>query len=324
MISTGIGRIVKLLVSAGLITALLLGLDWEEFIRELRNIDIGLASIAVVLLSVQYPISAWKWQKSLAAHDLHFGFGFLLKILCFGAFFNNFLPTAIGGDAYRAYRTVAPGEKMMRAISAVVLERLMGILALALIGALFAGILIARGQLADPAIITAGLIAAGIGVVLLGIAYWSRSLHFIWDKITRAPKLMSLAENARVLAANRGAVLELFGLSLMFQAIAVSIIAILFDAVDVPGALLESGFVAAIAGVAAILPISVNGIGVVEGSFVIAALESNLPYAPAVLVALFLRLYLIASSVVFGLMYALESGLRIEIPSILSATDRDG
>ena len=53
-------------------------------------------------------------------------------------------------------------------------------------------------------------------------------------------------------------------------------------------------------------PLSINGIGIVEGSFAVAAVIASLPYSEAVIVALFIRAFGLASSVIFGILYALE------------------
>ena len=67
----------------------------------------SIAKLRVILLTSQFFLSAWKWQKSLAIHNLEFGFWHLLKSICIGTFFNNFLPTAIGGDAQTVRRSIA-------------------------------------------------------------------------------------------------------------------------------------------------------------------------------------------------------------------------
>ena len=80
----------------------------------------------------------------------------------------------------------------------------------------------------------------------------------------------------------------------------------MFASIGIAGQLAESGFTAAAAGIAGVLPISINGVGVVEGSFVVAAVEAGLPYSESVLVAICLRGYMILSSIAFGVLYALE------------------
>jgi hypothetical protein len=134
----------------------------------------------------------------------------------------------------------------------------------------------------------------------------TKTLHFIWDRLARIKKLQQVMEDMHTINEHPKAWRDLIMLSLVFQINAIIVISILFAAVNVDGAMIASGFTAAAAGVAAILPISVNGIGVVEGSFVVAAMECNLPYGEAVVVTLFLRLYALTSSVLFGIFYALE------------------
>ena len=62
----------------------------------------------------------------------------------------------------------------------------------------------------------------------------------------------------------------------------------------------------AAAGVATILPVSINGLGVVEGAFVGSALALDVPYEPALIVAILLRVLLVPYALLFGLIYAFE------------------
>jgi uncharacterized protein (TIRG00374 family) len=307
-------RALKILVSALLIGALFWGLDWQDFVHQIKDMDVPLVILALVLLTVQFPLSAWKWKKSLEIHQLSFGFGHLLKAICIGTFFNNFLPTAIGGDAYRAYQTMESGAPKAHPVSSIVLERLLGIVALAVFGLCCAIILIYEDRLINSDLILTGVIAAGAGILILILAYMTKTLHFIWDRLTRIKKLQQVMEDIHTINEHPKAWRDLVILSIVFQINAITVISILFAAVNIDGAIIASGFTAAAAGVAAILPISINGIGVVEGSFVVAAMGCNLPYAEAVVVTLFLRLYALASSVVFGIFYALESKSGQEAP----------
>ena len=126
------------------------------------------------------------------------------------------------------------------------------------------------------------------------------------DRLHGIHKLEPLYDSLRVIGANKQHMGGLIATSFLFQGLAVLAVATLFASLGLPGRLFESGFTAAAAGVAGVLPLSINGIGVVEGSFVAAAWESGLPYADAIIVALFLRVFMLVSSVLFGLLYAIE------------------
>ncbi len=301
-------RIIKILVSVSLISALLWGVDWRDIVARLQGLDPMLAVASFVLLSIQYPVSAWKWRLSLRLHGVEQPYGRLLRILCIAFFFNNFLPTAIGGDAYRAYRTIEHSTRPARAISAVVVERLLGIMALLFLGYLSAIYLLATGNLVHHDWVVAGLVAITIGAVLALIA-WRLDFSIvrrISRKLASTPKLEPFFDSMRAISRHRQHLPGLIGLSLLLQAIAIFTISLMFASIGITGQLAESGFTAAAAGIAGVLPISINGVGVVEGSFVVAAVEAGLPYSESVLVAICLRGYMILSSIAFGVLYALE------------------
>lgn len=301
-------RIVKILVSATLIGILLWGVDWRDIGTRLTTLDPLLAAAAFVFLSVQYPVSAWKWRKALRLHGVDLPYFRLLRIHCIAFFFNNFLPTAIGGDAYRAYRTFPHTARPAHAISAVVVERLLGILALLFLGYVAAVYLVATDALLHPDWVAVGLGAVTVGALAASIA-WKLDLPVvrrILHKLSHVGRLEPFFDSLRAIKRNRAHLAGLVGLSLLFQAIAIFTVSLLFASIGLPGKLAESGFTAAAAGVAGVLPVSINGVGVVEGSFVVAAMEAALPYSESVLIAICLRAYMLLSSVAFGILYAME------------------
>lgn len=301
-------RIFKILVSTSLIVALIWHVDWDDLESSFSSMDSATIFIAVLLLLLQFPVSAWKWQKSLRLHGLQFPFLFLLRILCIAFFFNNFLPTAIGGDAYRAYRTMNRPERRAFTISTVIVERLVGLAALLFFGYVSAIYLIYFGTLAHAHIVSLAVLAA-TAAGLVGLVLWLIGAPSkILTAFHNSPRLEPLYASMRVVATNRRHFVGLIGLSLLFQALAIVTIATVFDALGLPGKFFESGFTAAAAGIAGVLPVSINGIGVVEGSFVAAAWESGLPYSSAVVAALFLRAFMLIASVSFGILYAIEPG----------------
>ena len=299
-------RLLKIVVSATLIGILVWNLDLSEFVAGFRNMDPWLAFIAFVLLCIQYPFSAIKWQVALRLHGIEYGVGYLLRAHCIAFFFNNFLPTSIGGDAYRAYRTMGNAERKAHAISAVVMERLVGLVALVFLGFLAAIYLIFRGNLLHREWIIGATVVAAVGMVVAWIFWKTGSHEKFWARLKKLGRLEPMIDSIRVINANQKYFSSLLMYSVLYQAVAIFTVSIIFAAVSLPGKLVESGFTAAAAGVAGILPISINGIGVMESSFVVAAMETGLPYAPAVLVAVFLRAYMFLASIVFGIIYALE------------------
>jgi uncharacterized protein (TIRG00374 family) len=299
-------RLLKIVVSATLIGVLAWNLDLSEFVAGFLNMDPLLAFAAFVLLWIQYPLSAVKWQVALRLHGIEYGTGYLLRAHCIAFFFNNFLPTSIGGDAYRAYRTMENAERKAHAISAVVMERLIGLVALVFLGFLAAIYLIFRGNLLHRDWIIAATAVAAVGMVVVWIFWKTGSHEKLWARLKKVGRLEPMIDSIRVINANQKYFNGLLLYSVFYQAVAIYTVSLIFASVGFAGKFFESSFTAAAAGVAGILPISINGIGVMESSFVVAAMETGLPYAPAVMVALFLRAFMFLASIAFGILYALE------------------
>jgi uncharacterized protein (TIRG00374 family) len=298
--------LIKVVVSGILISALLWRLEWQDFLSQLRRLDPLLTVLAVLILCAQFFVSAWKWQKSLKLHGIEYGLGYLLRILCIGFFFNNFFPTAIGGDTYRVYRTLERAIRPAYPISAIIVERIIGISALIGLGCLAAAIMIIAGSL--PYMEVMVQIFAAIALFTLGLMLMWR-MGFVLrcaERLKRMRRLEPIVESVRVMRKNRRYLLSLTALSIAFQALAIAKIIVLFAALGMPGQLLQGAVVAAAAGIASVIPFSINGLGVVEGSFVVAALIVGLPYTESVVVALVIRTLSIAAGSVFGLMYLFE------------------
>jgi hypothetical protein len=128
------GKVLRYCIAGLLVTLLLHRVNWSDAAAEMSRISLWTLAGAFVAMGIGLVVSAWKWDWALRMHDLRYSFPFLLRSLCIGFFFNSFLPTAVGGDAYRVLRTMPRDGYRSRALSAVILERAVGLLALLAIG----------------------------------------------------------------------------------------------------------------------------------------------------------------------------------------------
>src|SRR5438128_935635 len=96
-----VGMVMRPAVSVALRVALFLRIGAGSVWTTLRGGSPAwlLAGAALVVLAML--VSAWKWQILLASHGLRVGFGHLFGTYLVGLFFNNFLPSNIGGDVIR-------------------------------------------------------------------------------------------------------------------------------------------------------------------------------------------------------------------------------
>jgi glycosyltransferase 2 family protein len=129
-------NIVRIVVSISLL-ALLIVINREEFrliLEDIEKIDFIYFSIAVFLYFLGIAGMIFRWDILLKSQKLKISSLFLLQAVLIGFFYNNILPTSIGGDAYRVYdlkrnRDIA----ISSSTSTVMIERSIGTVS----GALF-------------------------------------------------------------------------------------------------------------------------------------------------------------------------------------------
>ena len=300
----------KITVSLLLIGALIYNVEWEAVLSNMKTMSMVSIIIAFSIFTVQFPISAYKWQKSLRFHGLEYSFGFLQKVLCIGFFFNNFLPTSIGGDAYRVIKTVPKEGFKSRAVSAILVERIIGLCALLLLGLI--GGIVTLGNESIPVVsyfvfvCLAGVFAFILLLLLLKLGLFSGLLV----RLKRIEKLEMLTHNLGLIYRNPGALVNIFIISLLFQALAIVAISVLFEALGSDGGYAKYAIIAAIVGLAGMLPISINGIGVTEGAFAVTATQLGMDFDQAVIVAFMLRILVVPLSLGCGLVYLVD-GRRV-------------
>ena len=79
--------------------------------------------------------SGWRWQTLLDAQHVRVPIGWLLNSYLVATFFNNFLPSNIGGDVIRIRDTAAQAGSKTLATTVVLMDRGLGLLGLLAIAA---------------------------------------------------------------------------------------------------------------------------------------------------------------------------------------------
>ncbi len=320
----------KLAVTLALVGLIVFYADWGRFLDILKTANPLLVFCVFCLMVLCVSISAWKWQSLLRIHGAQFGFVKLHRWYFVAMFFNNFLPTSIGGDGYRVWRTLENSRSRTSAVLAVLVERLSGIaslLGLGLLGALI-GWFIHGHRLSGFYLIcgVAGLILAGIFLCWL----------FFNDGVKRLRQWPRLPEKARIViehlddyATDPGASIRaVVIISVVFHAVSLLWMSTLVRSVGDSIAVHDLALVAALISVVAVIPISINGIGVVDGSFIWLAGQFGVSYEAALGVMLLQRALLIPISLCGAWLYFRDGKDRRirpaeEIENALSETGRD-
>jgi len=278
--------------------------DWATIAAGFRRANLPLIGVVFACMAACVTISAYKWQLLLSVHGVHLPFNRLHRYYFIAMFFNNFLPTSIGGDGYRIYKTLHNQRSRTAAVLAVFMERLSGIVSLLAIGVVCGAIgYLHDGHPLSRLAMYAGIIGAAIGVPLLAILMRPRVQDWLRTH-PRVPRVVrSTLEHVDDYARHPRLSLAVVLVSFGFHLFTLSWWMLLVHAVGGSLALTDLAVIAAVLSIVAVIPLSINGIGLVDGSFIYLAGQFGLDYDTALMFMLAQRALLIPISLAGGLLY---------------------
>lgn len=150
--------IVKIVVTVGLVLWLVERVDWGSVVTKLTAISVPLLVLYILFQLLGTLISTKKWQVIASFKDLHFSLrnGFFAYLT--GTFINNFLPSTIGGDTYRALWLAKHSGAKAASISTVIFDRFIGLWTIALLALVSSPLLFPFIQGSTPLAITYSLL----------------------------------------------------------------------------------------------------------------------------------------------------------------------
>jgi len=159
--------LMKLAVSLALLGYLFSTTDMGALARRLRQGDTLLLGVAMVFYVAMLALSAWRWHVLLQAQGSPAPLRELSASYLVATFFNNFLPSNIGGDLIRVRDSSRFTGSTTASLAVVAVDRILGFVALysVALAAYVAGTGTTRGLLGATPLL------AGLGVVFAGLAY---------------------------------------------------------------------------------------------------------------------------------------------------------
>lgn len=130
--------LLKYAVTLSLLILLATRIDWPAFAERVAGADpLWLALYASILFGGVL-LSAGKWRFIARESGFPITFSWSLRTYLVGMFANNFLPSFVGGDAYRAYALGRPTARVAEAAAGVFFDRLTGLSATVFLSLVFA------------------------------------------------------------------------------------------------------------------------------------------------------------------------------------------
>lgn len=211
---------------------------------------------ALLYISAQF-VSSVRWKLLLPEK---FMLRRLFSLYMIGAFFNSFLPGVIGGDVVKAYYLNKDAKKISLTLASVFMDRYLGYASLMIMGA--AAFPFSLGYMEHSAYKWA--------MPLICVAFVGGSLLFFRLQLgKRFSAVAEFYEYFSSLKERKDVIFKAVLLSLLIQVIGISAVAMLAHAMGQKIPLLLLYAFLPIVITLATLPISMSGLGVREGAFVV-------------------------------------------------------
>lgn len=259
--------------------ALLLGLSRENLIKIwqlLSSVNVAIFSLAFLLFLSTTPFMAWRLKIILDAQGSCFAIRDLLFLTLIGYFFTNFMPTSIGGDLVKGYYISQKIKSKVLSYTSIIVDRIVGMFSLALIAGI--ATVIMRSQIEYNFIfwVVSLLLLACSGFILL--FFNERLLKKVNDclgllNFFQRLKLDSLVKNIydtiTLYKNHKKKLLKTFTLSLAAHFITFLTIYFLSMSLSVHIPFGKILLIMPVIVVLCMLPITMNGLGLREWSFVL-------------------------------------------------------
>lgn len=325
MTKAGLKQLLKFGFSLLLLFFTLRLIDWRGSLDLASRANLGLLTVAVGLLLVDRILSASKWVLLLRAKGSPITFWHLLVISFIGGFWGLVLPSSVSADIVRGYYLSKSTANVSLAVTSMVIDRLMGALTLILLGCASAWMVGDTFGLAHARPIAAA--AAGgcvLGVVLLlrdNFVHWvdRKIIQRVADRnIIRQMRRWIVAclqyrQYPRALAAS-------FLLTLFVQMLRILVFYAVAVSCGVYAPVTYYFIFVPLITLLVMLPVSINGIGVREGSFVAFFALVGVPASEAFIVSFGVSVLTTLITAAGGFFYMFDNGLAVRRPDAESRT----
>jgi uncharacterized protein (TIRG00374 family) len=272
----------KVAVSLALLAYLLSTTDLGTLHDRFRRGDTMLLALAVLLYTATLAISTWRWRMLLHAQGYQATMGRLGASYLVATFFNNFLPSNIGGDVIRVRDSSAVTGSTTTSLAIVAIDRILGL------GALY---LLALGAwlLGPPPL--RGLAGATPVLALMGVVFLA--LAYVFFRPGTARRLMAatrlntlrwarekfevVQEAVHVYRQEVGYVWGAFGASVALQTLIVFFYWDVAQSLRIALPLGAAFLIVPLCALVQTIPISFNGWGIRESVFIVYFRQLGLP-----------------------------------------------
>ena len=294
----------KIAISLALIAIVLRAFDVKGVVSHFAKVDAATLLLATVIALSIALLHTLRWLAVIKANGTRLGFKTALQVVLIGHFFNQALPSSVGGDAVRIWCAYRAGLSFSAAANTVIIDRALTLFSLLLLTA--AGLPWLFEIITDPAARWALSTVIFAGVAGFGVFLALRRLPQLIARWRVVRALLSLAALARKVMSRARYALPIILLSVLsFIGFAI-IVFYIAHAMQLDITLRDCVLLVPPVILVTVVPVSIAGWGVREGAMVVAFGFINVPASAAFAVSILFGLTLAAASLPGSLLWWLS------------------
>ena len=313
-----LGQALKLGITIGVSAYVLWQAGLADALRTLATADwrfVGLGATSAVIAMV---INVKRWQVMLGRQRDEAPLLTLIRLYLIAMFFNNVLPSRFAGDVVRAIGASRRLTTKTRSAAAVIMDRLIGAMSVLLLGVIAIAIKPSVIPIQITEVLIIGLAIGSLMVALLLIRTpWHGQIGALLARLfglfERLPvvgrrvggKVGAAAEAVRAYAGAPGLLAYALMISMVANGLSIVNVYLYALAVGADVHIAEAAVVMPVVLAVGLLPISINGIGTIELTFVFLLGLMGVDPQVALAVAILRRLVLLGQSLVGGVLYTI-------------------
>ena len=173
---------IKILISAALLYFSLRKVNLFELASRIDAGSLGWIGLAIALIFLQIFLGVLRWREISVECGAPLETRQAMRYNLIGTFFNQTLPSSIGGDAVRLWLVARAGAGWRAATYSIFVDRAIGLIALAII--IVASLPWSYNLIADPhgrsalLLVDLAALAGGLGFLVLGMLPWPWLKHW--------------------------------------------------------------------------------------------------------------------------------------------------
>ena len=282
--------------------------------QQLGRLNYGWLAAAILILIAQLALAALRWQKIVLHGEAPDAPPFTItRALRYGfiaGFFNQTLPSTVGGDAVRIWLLGRDQGGWRVATYSVLIDRMVGVLVLAslVIFCLPWSFALIGNSAGRTALLLVGFGSIGACAVLIALGF----LHWRWLErwwVTR--QLAAAMAMARRVFASASSAVPIVVYSLIIHGMSASAAWCLAKSVAAPLTQSEALLLVLPVLLIATIPLSIAGWGTRETAMVLAFGYAGLPESTGLIVSVLLGIATFAAGLVGGVIWILDRGKRM-------------